>query len=449
MERSYHLSLAHIAAAVAVLTVAALALGLYLFLGSRKRKRTERAAQFSGLSVSSSLINDQSISSSFVLGAIENGVVMVKADHTIQLFNPAASKITGWPAEEAIGLDIQNVVQLVSEGGQPVPANINPFLMALDTRASVKDSDLWVKTRSGKQIPISLMVSPVLGGKDNQTVKNAIGVFADIIQEKEEEARRSEFISTASHEMRTPIAAIEGYLALALNEKVAKIDPNARKLLEKASASTKHLGLLFADLLTSSKADDGRLANYPAAVEAGEIVGQVVEAGRFNAKKKGLEMRYLVSNDQQRAQAQVMRPLYYAYVDPNRLREVLQNLVDNAIKYTPEGTITVRLTGDDNIVQIQVQDTGPGISAEDLPHLFQKFYRVDNSMTRTIGGTGLGLYISRRIIEMSNGRIWAESAPGKGSTFFINLPRLTSDKALQIQKSQAAQISPLDPSQRG
>jgi signal transduction histidine kinase len=109
-----------------------------------------------------------------------------------------------------------------------------------------------------------------------------------------------------------------------------------------------------------------------------------------------------------------------------------------------DGNIDVRLTGDSNVTQIQVKDTGGGIAAEDIPHLFQKFYRVDNSTTRTVGGTGLGLFICRKIVELYNGRIWVESVLGKGSTFFINLPRLNSQQALEIQRKQASTISPLD-----
>jgi len=126
------------------------------------------------------------------------------------------------------------------------------------------------------------------------------------------------------------------------------------------------------------------------------------------------------------------------------MSEVLQNLIDNAIKYTMEGYITVRLTGDSSVIQIQVQDTGPGIPAEDIPHLFQKFYRVDSSLTRTVSGTGLGLFICRKIIEMYQGRIWIESQVGHGSTFFINLPRLNTNQALAMQREQAANFSPLD-----
>ena len=271
-----------------------------------------------------------------------------------------------------------------------------------------------------------------------------VGVFRDITTEKAEEAKRSEFVSTASHEMRTQIAAIEGYLSLALNPKVAQIDPHAKSYLEKAHDATQHLGELFADLLTSSKAEDGRIASYPTVIEVGEIVAQAAEAGRFNAQKQGLALKYQVSSNKEVSGGKVIRPLFYAFVDPNRLREVLQNLIDNAIKYTPQGTITIALTGDNSTVQLQVSDTGSGIPEEDIPHLFQKFYRVDSSITRSIGGTGLGLYISRKLIEMYNGHIWVESQLGKGSTFFINLPRLSAEQALSMQKNQANVVSPLE-----
>lgn len=379
----------------------------------------------------------------FILKAVEDGVVMVGKDNHIKLFNPAAEHITGWPAAEAIGLDYHNVLSVVDEHGSPIPADQHPFDKALASGTTVRDSSVWLATRGDKRLPISLIVSPVVQ-EQGRPAGNVVGVFRDITAERAEEARRSEFISTASHEMRTPLTAIEGYLALALNEKIAHIDDNARKYLVKASDAVKHLGVLFQDLLTSSRAEDGRLASYPSVVEIGEKIEQVVEDGRFKAKQKGLELRLVMAADKEVSGGKVVRPLYYAFVDPNRLREVVQNLIDNAIKYTMEGSITVKLTGDANVVQIQVQDTGPGIPTEDIPHLFQKFYRVDSSLTRTVGGTGLGLYICRKIVEMYNGRIWVESELGHGSTFFINLPRLSAQQALEKQKQQAALVSPLD-----
>jgi two-component system, OmpR family, sensor histidine kinase VicK len=382
----------------------------------------------------------EDIETDFILDTIEDGVVLVDQNNQIKVFNPAASRISGWPSAEALGLDYRMVLPLVDEKGQGIADDKQPFKQALLSGKSVHDSHAILATRSGT-LPISLIISPVQS-HDDQPAGSIVAVFRDIAKEAKEEQQRSDFISTASHEMRTPLAAIEGYLALALNPKTAKIDENAQRYLEKASTSTTHLGELFRDLLTSSKAEDGRLISYPAVIEIGEILEQVVDAGRIRATEKRLEMRYSISNDQSGG-GKAIRPLYYAYADPNRIREVFQNIIDNAVKYTASGGIEVRLTGDDKITQIQIKDSGVGIAAADIPHLFQKFYRVDNSTTRTIGGTGLGLFICREVVELYSGRIWVESEPGKGSTFFINLPRISTQQALSSQPDQPTFVAPL------
>ena len=396
-----------------------------------------------GLTVSKDLEKDERLSAEFILSAIEDAVVIVGRDHVIHLFNPGASAITGWPATEAVGLDFHSVLNLVDEKGQAFPAEEHPFAKALRTGQPVRDSNSQLVSRNGKHLPVSLIISPVTEA-DGQPPQIVVGVMRDVTTEKAEENRRTEFISTASHEMRTPIAAIEGYLALTLNDKVTKIDDRARNYLMKAHDATTHLGELFQDLLTSSKADDGRIASYPKVVEVGEMVQKLAESAKFTAQKKGLQLHFIIGGQQSRPGDKVVRPIYYCNVDPNRIREVIQNLIDNAIKYTMEGSISVSLTGDNSVVQIQVRDTGAGIAEEDLPHLFQKFYRVDNSMTRTVGGTGLGLYIAKKIVELYNGRIWGESQLGKGSIFYINLPRLSSDQALRMQQEEANLISPIE-----
>ena len=381
---------------------------------------------------------DSRLSSEFILSAIEDGVVMVGSDNVMHIFNTAASKITGWPTNDALGLDYRNVLIFTDDHGAVQAAEANPFAKAMATNATVRDNKVMLRNRTNKLVPISIIVSPVRVG-DN--VSSVVGVFRDITIEKVEEQQRSDFISTASHEMRTPIAAIEGYLSLSLNPKVAQIDGRAKQYLEKAHSATEHLGQLFQDLLTSSKADDGRLSSFPEVVELGELLQQIAENARFNAQQKNLQLKYVVSGNTSSTSHKSIRPLFYAHVDPNRLREVLQNIVDNALKYTAQGSVTISLTGNDSIVQIQIQDTGQGIAEEDIPHLFQKFYRVDNSLTRSIGGTGLGLYICRKILELYNGQIWVESKLGQGSIFFINLPRLTTDQALALQKQEAVNMS--------
>ena len=396
-------------------------------------------------------LRDERQKSSIILDAIEDGVMLIDKQGIIQLFNPGAASITGWSSEEARKLDYKSVIKLVNDKGEPYTEQQDPVQgIFKNPGTTIRDNDAFLLTRNNKQLPLSLSVSPLFDQK--KQVYGAVAILRDVTQERLEEKQRTEFISTASHEMRTPVAAIEGYLALALNEKVSTIDTRARGYLEKAHESTQHLGKLFQDLLTSAKAEDGRLTSHPSLVELGSFLEKISNDLKFAADKKGLSLEYTTGSSQtidatgKSAGNKVIRPLYYILADPDRLREAITNLFDNAVKYTEQGKITIGLTGDDKVAQIYIKDTGVGIPSEDIPHLFQKFYRVDNTATRTIGGTGLGLYICRKIIELYQGRIWVESQIGKGSTFFINLPRLTTQQAQEEKSKENAQgvIDPIN-----
>ena len=383
-----------------------------------------------------------------LLDAIEDGVVFIDQQGIIQVFNPGAANITGWPQKEAVGLDFRSVFQFVNEKGEAYKEEQRPFVRVLRERKVIRDTQSVLVTRSNKRASLHISVSP-LWNEEKTALVGAVGVFRDVSVERSEERKRAEFISTASHEMRTPVAAIEGYLALAMNNKVCTIDSKARSYLEKAHLSTQHLGQLFQDLLTSAKAEDGRLSSHPTMIELGAFLEGLTDDLKFAAEKKGLSMEFVIGSGGETIDAsshnnKMVRPLYYAFVDPDRIREVITNLFDNAVKYTDTGKISIGLTGDNNIVQFYIRDTGPGIPPEDVSHLFQKFYRVDNSATRTIGGTGLGLFICRKIVELYSGQIWVESKLQKGSTFYVNLPRVESAKAQQIQQQTATQASPLD-----
>jgi signal transduction histidine kinase len=257
-------------------------------------------------------------------------------------------------------------------------------------------------------------------------MSGGIALFRDISDEKEVERQRNEFISTASHEMRTPVAAVEGYLSLAMNPAVATIDERAKGYLDKAHSSTKHLGDLFRDLLAITKIEDNHEGGEEI-FDLGAMAKDAVDDMRFEADKKHLEMQFAPSDQRLRGDNIVM-PVYAVKANPQRVREVIMNLLENAIKFTPQGTVRLTIGGTNDAVTLSVIDSGIGISAEDIGHLFQKFYRVDNSSTRTIGGTGLGLYLCRSIIEKAGGKIWVDSKLGEGSAFRFNLPRLASDK---------------------
>jgi two-component system, OmpR family, sensor histidine kinase VicK len=413
---------------------------IYLRYISIKRHSNNTSNSHSEIKLADAL-RDEKLRSEIILNAIDDGVVWIDTHRKIQLFNGGASKITGWSPDEALSLESDLVIKLVDKMDQPYADKDNPFHKIFKTNSTIRDDKAILVTRSNKRIAISLTVSPLF--EENKQVSAAVAIFRDISQQRNEELRRGEFISTASHEMRTPVAAIEGYLALALNSKVATIDTRARDFLEKAHASTQHLGQLFQDLLTSSKAEDGRLSNHPIIIELGSFLQQLTNDLKFGAQKKGLQCEFRLGagttiDASTTGGERVIKPLYYVQADPDRLREVITNLFDNAVKYTEQGTITVGLTGNKDVVQFFIRDTGPGIAREDVPHLFQKFYRVDTSATRTIGGTGLGLFICRKIIELYDGHIWVDSDLGKGSSFYINLPRLSTAKAEQSLASSVA-----------
>lgn len=404
-----------------------------------------------------STLRDEKAKSDIILGAIQDGVILIDDQQVIRHFNQGAANITGWSRQEAESLDWHSVLKFTNTKGEPLLPEETPLTKAFSSGQPVHDNTVNLTTKSGTALAMNFSVSPLVDAGKQST--GLVAIFRDVSKERAEENQRAEFISTASHEMRTPVAAIEGYLSLALNSKVATIDTRARDYLEKAHSSTKHLGQLFQDLLTSAKAEDGRLTNHPRVVEMGTFLEQLAQDLRFSAEKKGLFMEFLFGNSEvkdasgaggeARDMNKVVRPLYYTQVDPDRVREVITNIFDNACKYTEQGKVTLGLTGNEGVVQVYVRDTGPGIPTEDISHLFQKFYRVDNSATRTIGGTGLGLFICRKIIELYQGRIWVESEMGKGSTFYINLPRLDSQKAEQYMAVEASNTlipSPTTPS---
>jgi two-component system, OmpR family, sensor histidine kinase VicK len=365
---------------------------------------------------------------------VGDGVIVIDTNNLIQLLNPAGAKLTGWLPDEGVKLDYKIVMHLSTESSVPLTEQNNPFVLAINQKKSIIRDDLILTSHSGKKIIISLIVSPIFNALDS--VSGAIGIFRDISSEKATARQRDEFISTASHEMRTPVAAIDGYLSLALNQKVAQIDEKARFYLQKAQESTSHLGKLFQDLLTTTKLEDGRIQSRPEVVELNKIIQEVLDELRFKAESKKISLS--LSSGLTSVDAKVVKPLYYVYVDGGQLREVISNLIDNAIKFTPEGSVTITIAANDYSVTLGVHDTGLGIAPEDQPHLFQKFYRVDSSKTRTIGGTGLGLYISRTIIELFNGRIWVESKLNEGSHFYISLPRLNNQQVQSLTQQLSA-----------
>ena len=373
--------------------------------------------------------------SDVVINAIDDGVLAISKDGNIELINPSAQQIIGWDQGDALGLNWKSVLKLVTSDGKDVEDLDNPIAQSLSKNQPTHNDKLFLLTSSEKRILVSIVSSPV--GTDGEGI---IVVFRDITKEKAEEREQAEFISTASHEMRTPVASIEGYLGLALNPATAHIDEKARDFITKAHESAQHLGRLFQDLLDISKVEDGRMKNNPKIINVNEFLKDIFDGLATKANEK--QLNYIFMPDIiDEGKEKSLQPIFYANIDPDHFREVVSNLIENAIKYTPSGEVVVNITGDDKQISVSVKDSGIGIPAEDIPHLFQKFYRVDNSDTREIGGTGLGLYLSRRLAEAMSGNLRVESKYKEGSTFYLEIPRMSSSEAKQRLESAEAKDS--------
>lgn len=371
-----------------------------------------------------------------VLNSIEEGVIILHPSGVVLLANPAAMRMLGVTDTSAIlNVQIRSLLRLENGEGMKLEDSVNPVLLAVNSGENYSTRDFVLVNLIEQRKPVAISVVSTNSGQNERII-----TLRDISRELEEEGEQTEFISTASHEMRTPVASIEGYLGLALNPKTATIDGRARKYLEEAHTSSKHLGRLFKDLLDVTKLDDKKIRVQLSPVEMTSTVRSIANGQVPQMSEKGIHYTFGSNGTSTSGNGRFLNQEVYASVDIDFLREAVNNLVENAIKYTAEGGgIWVNVRGDDDRVLINVTDTGIGISPDDLKHVFQKFYRADNSQTRTVGGTGLGLYLVKQRVEAMGGKVWAESSFGEGSTFYLSFPRITAEE-YQRRKQIASNI---------
>lgn len=371
-----------------------------------------------------------------VLNSIDEGVMIVHSSGIVVLINPAAMRMLGTSDPNMVeNLQLASILNLENSEGTRIEDDVNPVLRAVMNGENFETRDLILVSVQEQRRPVAISVVCTTTGQNERII-----TLRDIARELEEEGEQADFISTASHEMRTPVASIEGYLGLALNPKTATIDERARKYLEEAHASSKHLGRLFKDLLDVTKLDDKKIRVQLTPVEMASTVRSIANGQVPMMSEKGIHYTFGANAARSDNATRVVNQEVYASVDIDFLREAVNNLVENAIKYTASGGgIWVNVRGDDDRVLINVTDTGIGISPDDLKHVFQKFYRADNSQTRTVGGTGLGLYLVKQRVEAMGGKVWAESSFGEGSTFYLSFPRITAEE-YQRRKQIASNI---------
>lgn len=367
-----------------------------------------------------------------LINNMTESVLVLNKHGTISLYNAAAlalfdtnTALTGKIAEDFIKLE--------TEDGQPVrstellPTGVQPL----------SRNDIRIRYGEDDMASLSVTVTPLHAsfGKGEEDT-NYIVTMRDITREKSLEEERREFISVISHELRTPVTVTEASISNAmLMNKNAQNDAKVARSLEVAHDQSLYLANMLNDLSTFARAERDELELELEEVNPLELINRLRDDYKREAEEKGLQLA--VDLDQNTPPVIVSNKLY--------LREILQNFVTNAIKYSDTGTITLRATAGPNGVSFSVSDQGIGISTSDQKKVFDKFFRSEDFRTRSTGGTGLGLYIVRKLTKLLGASISLESTVGKGSTFSLLAPDLSQRRSEEHAALMAANVTPETP----
>jgi PAS domain S-box-containing protein len=336
-----------------------------------------------------------------ILVSIADGVIVFGLDGGVELVNPTIammldtemSRLAGRPAGEVFAAMKQDsrdtLLSIIHREGPP--------------RATLK---IEIHTRT---FSVSLANIADEAGR----IAGTVAVFRDITRDAELDRMKSDFVSMVAHELRTPMTAIKCYVDLLMAEVVGEINEEQANFLGVVNSNVTRLNMMVTDVLDVSRIEAGKVELSPAVLSLPAQVRQVAQTLRAQYAEKDLELRLNLPDR-----------LPPVYADQGRVIQILTNLLSNAYKYTPRGMVTVQAHAAGSFVQVDVQDTGLGISPEAQTRLFARFYRVRTPETGNIPGTGLGLSIVKSLVELHGGSIWVQSERGRGSTFSFTLPQV-------------------------
>jgi len=354
---------------------------------------------------------------SIVLAGVKDAVIAVDTKHNIVIFNSAAQKVTGLHAKNVIGGPIDKALKFYEHGKEIPPEIYGPISTNTFEGIVYKKENLKMVSSLGKSAYINVVTGQIREGVAVNL--GAIITFSDVSQEKELEKMKLEFVSMAAHELRTPLTTIQGYISFLQDENTLnKLNEEEREFLSRAQTSSLRLTQLIENLLVVSNIEKGTMSIKPQPISLETIVERLCNEMSPLAKAKELTLTCEMPT----------KPLPEVMADPMRIGEVVTNLVGNAINYTQKGGIAISFYQDKNDVVCTISDTGVGIPKEAQSHLFTKFFRIQGVLQSGSKGTGLGLYISKNIIEAHHGKIWFQSEPDKGTDFFFSLPTVVKGK---------------------
>jgi two-component system phosphate regulon sensor histidine kinase PhoR len=330
-----------------------------------------------------------------VLGSMVEGVLVVNAAGRIVLGNPRLREMLGVWGEVAGRAPLEVIRH----------AGVDDALRAAATTSDVVAREIQLGGGEGRSIRLHAVAFPQSGPR-----LGTVAVFHDMTELRRLEAVRRDFVANVSHELKTPLTAIRGFAETLLSVDVPLED--ARKYLGVILRHAERLGNLIDDLLDLSRIESRKLPMKPIEVEVGRVAAAVIGGMELELRAKSLTVKLVEGGTPP------------AWADRRAVEQILTNLLDNAAKYSsPGGHIEVQIEAEYDHVRIEVRDDGIGIPKEDLPRIFERFYRVEKARSRDLGGTGLGLAIVKHLVQAMGGEIYVESELGRGSCFSILLPR--------------------------
>lgn len=341
-----------------------------------------------------------------LMDSAADGILIISADHRIERANPAFARLFGQPSRELRGRhhtelirwarrDAGMTLEQAEAGGWPLTPNATLYV----------EGDL--ERPGGLPLPVGITYAPLLSTEGKLT--NIIATVRDITRFREAEELKSTFISVISHELKTPVALIKGYVGTLRREDTEWDSAILEESLAVIEEEADRLSGMIENLLDASRLQAGGLKINRADVCLSQLAERAAERFRTQTSRHAIVVDFPADF-----------PVILA--DEDRLMQVFSNLISNAIKYAPEGEIRISGRERPDQVIVCVSDQGPGIAPEDMPHVFDRFYRASKA-SRTTKGAGLGLYLARAVIEAHNGRIWVDPKPEDGARICFSLPR--------------------------
>ncbi|MBU0706778.1 cache domain-containing protein [Patescibacteria group bacterium] len=370
-------------------------------------------------------IEDEKNKSESILKNVGDGVLALNHEKKFIACNDAASELLEYSTDEIIGQDLSKIIKLKNTKLTSSNKDFNPVTESIKSKTVIMTGtgEFSIITKKKKEIPVTITATPL---KDNSgEVHGGVLVMKDVTKEQEIDKMKSEFVSVASHQLRTPLSASKWFLEMLINKEAGAINKEQAEYLDHIFKSNERMIALVNDLLNVSRIESGTIAIEPLPTNIDGLVRSVIFELTPQVKKKNIKTVF----------QSVKGGLPNINIDPKLIRQVFQNLLSNAVKYTSEkGSVGVRVKTDKNYATFEIFDTGVGIPKKQQPKVFKKFFRADNVITMQTEGTGLGLYVAKSIVDASGGKIWFESVEGKGTSFFFTLP-LTGSKRRAGEKT--------------